>query len=150
MCDFLTAATVGSMALSIVGGIQGQQISNANAQLARSEARSEQLLASVEERQVQAKHRRAQSRQRAEIAAAGFTLASATAQDLGRAAVQENADDVAATRVRRFGRSEALMNESRIAKATGRQQLLGGFTSAAGTLLTAAPDIWPGLQGGEG
>ena len=148
-----TLSTIGT--LISVGGALYQGISGASAARQQSKAieaqkqTEAQLNASQDQRQ-RAKFGTAMAQLRAETAARGVTLDSVTAVALGRTAAQEMSFESQATRVGGVARQQELTADQRMARAQGLSSMLKGTFSAAGTVLNAAPDLWPGfMQGGK-
>lgn len=151
MCDLLTAAMVAGTALSaggqIVGGIQSRNIANANARMMRAEAAREAQLGALRESQVRRDFRQKAGLQRAQIAASGVTLDSLTSLDLGADLATQGFLDAQSARLDSQGRQTQLRNSARLARAEGAAYLLRGVTGAAAGVLSAAPKLWPGLEG---
>ena len=85
------------------------------------------------------------AQQRAELAARGISLDSVTALALGEQAAREMSFDSQATIANGWAKQKELSSQQRYASAQGRASILSGMTSAAGTVLSAAPDLWPEL-----
>lgn len=148
MCNLAAAAVATSVGGSIVGGIQQRNMANANARIANAEAAREVQLGALRESAVRREYRQAAGMQRSQLAASGVTLDSLTSLDLGRDLGVQGFMDAQSSRLDTGARAMNLRNEARLSRAEGGMRLLGGFTSAASTALTAAPRLWPGLAGG--
>lgn len=137
-------------ALAGVGGsiAQGRAEASAarmNATLTERQARHEAMLAVVEDERTRARMRMALAQQRAELAGRGIQLDSPTAILLGRQGAEELSFASQSVRSRSLARGAELGIEARSWRSKARAASLGGRLSAAGSLLTAAPDLWPGL-----
>lgn len=150
MCDLVSAlATAAAVSVggSIVGGIQQRNTANANASMMRAEAAREGQLGALRDSAVRRDYRMKAGLQRSQLAAQGVTLDSLTSLDLGRDLGEQAFLDSQNARLDSASRQTRLTNESRLARAEGSAALFRGFSSAASTALTAAPTLWPGLQG---
>ncbi|MBR9840258.1 MAG: hypothetical protein GYB50_20545 [Rhodobacteraceae bacterium] len=83
--------------------------------------------------------------QRAELAARGIDLGSPSAVYLGQSAARELAFGSAAIRQEGKAQATEMTAQQRALQARGKAALLKGGFSAAGQVLTAAPDMWPEL-----
>lgn len=83
--------------------------------------------------------------QTAEIAGAGFQLNSPTAAVLAADAARERKFEVDAVRRTGEARSAELTGTARNLRAQAQDALIGGFISAAGSVLNQTQDIWPEL-----
>lgn len=151
------AATVGSVAQtigtivgiggSIVSGIQGARAAKANIAEIEAQKTAEAQMTAVEDRRTRAQYFSVMRRQTAELAARGISLDSPTAILLGQTAAQEMS--FASQGVRQTGRAkqDEMTATQRALRARGTSAILSGTMSAADTLLTAAPSLWPELAG---
>lgn len=145
----MQAAAVGVSAFSsIAGGIQNANIAKANAAAAQQQAQAARAAGQIEEARTRAELLRTMGVQRAQIAGAGARLDSSSSLLLGADAAQTGALDAQAVRYGAASRANALDAEAQIYRAQARQQRLGGFVSAAGSVLNAPPTMWQGLKGG--
>jgi len=137
--------TIVSVGGGLISGIQGMQAANQQAAALKSQAQTEAQLTATEDQRRRAEFTSAIATQRAELAARGIALDSVTAVALGRTAAQEMSFDSQAIRAKGAASQQQLSASERIARATGMQDLLKGTVSAAGDLLSGAPDLWPGF-----
>jgi hypothetical protein len=141
-----TLGTVVSIGGALAQGIAGANVAKANAAAIEQQRRTEAQLSAVEDQRRSAQMRSQISQQRAELAARGITLDSVTAVMLGQTAAKEMSFESQSVRSGAQARDQELTSSARAARAEGTQALLKGGFSAAGTLLKAAPDIWPGFM----
>ena len=155
------AATAGAGVLSTIGTIVSvggslyQAYSGAKAaaeqqSLIEGQKQTEAQLNAVEDQRRRQEFMAAQGQQRAELAARGVSLDSPTAIALGRTVAQEMSFDSQAIRAGGEATQRELTGAQKMAKAQGLSSMLRGTFSAAGTLLNAAPDLWPGFMREEG
>lgn len=137
-----TALAVGG---SLVQGINANRMGRAQARALERQARDERNLAAVQESRTRQQFRTAMRKQMAELAARGVSLDSPTSVLLGRTAAQEMSFESQAIRSGGQARSTELTGAARIARGQAQSSLLKGGFSAAGSFLTAAPDLWPEL-----
>ena len=141
-----TLGTVLSVGGSLFQGIQASQAASAQAAHIENQRRNEAVLNAIQDSRERAQFRSQIARQRAELAGRGVALDSPTAVYLGQTAAREMSFQSQATRSSGQARGQELSANARMARARGAQGLLRGGLSAAQTLLTAAPDIWPELR----
>lgn len=137
--------------LASVGGTLAQGAAEAgaarqNARFAERQARTERMLAGVEDERLRERMRGALAQQRSELAARGVSLDSPTAVLLGRNAAAEMSFASQSVRSGSAARSHELSAEARSYRARASSALLTGRLSAAAGILTRAPEIWPGLS----
>ena len=140
-----TLATVASIGGTLYSAKAASDQAKTQAAILDNQASEEKTLAAVEEQRVSRRFRSQIAQQRAEMAAKGVDLSSPTAVLLGENAAQEMSFAQQEVRSRGSARSAELSGAAQAAQARGRQSLLSGGISAAGSLLNAAPDLWPGL-----
>ena len=140
-----TLGTIASIGGALFQGVQGMSAANAQKKAIEEQMRTEAQLNATQDQRQRSKFGAAMAQLRAETAARGVTLDSVTAAALGRTAAQEMSFESQATRSEGVARQRELSAEARAAKAKGISSLLKGSFSAAGTLLEAAPDLWPGF-----
>lgn len=143
-----TLQTVGT-ALAIGGSIyQGVSTYNAakdaEAQI-ETQKRTETQLNAVREQRSRAQFRTAIAQQRSEIAARGVDLGSPTAVFLGQSAAREMVFESQTIRQGGQATQAELTGSQRALRARGTNALFRGGFSAAGRLLSDAPDLWPEL-----
>ncbi len=147
-----TLSTIGTI-LSVGGtlyqGISGMQAANANAAAIEAQRRDEAQLNAVQDQRTRQKMASQIATQRAELAARGVQLDSVTAMMLGQTAARELSFESQSIRTTGVARDRELSASARAARAQGASSLLRGVISAAGDLVTAAPEIWPGFMRGE-
>lgn len=142
-------ATTVSVGGALLQGVQGLVTSRANVAAIEQQKQTEAQLNAVEDRRTRKKFNTAIAQQRAELAARGVTLDSVTAVSLGQTAAQELSFESQRIRSEGVARQTELSNEQRQMRANGLSSILKGTFKAADTLLTAAPDLWPGFGRGE-
>jgi hypothetical protein len=143
-------ATIGagiSAVGSIAQGIMGARAAREQAAAIEQQRQTEAVLTATRDQRERREFRSAIAKQRAELVGRGVNLDSPTAVLLGQTAAREMSFQSQATRAGGQARSQELSAQARAARARGVQSLLRGGLGAADTVLTAAPDIWPGLRG---
>lgn len=138
-----TLATIGGTLYSGIAGASAARQTRADL---KAQAATEAQLTATEDARQRAKTARLISQQRAELVARGISLDSPTAIALGQTAARELSFDSQAMRSGGAARQSEISSQVRLARATGLNSILKGTFGAAGDLLTAAPDIWPGLM----
>lgn len=151
-----TGATVGSTIQTLgtifsVGGALAQGIAGRNAAKANAAAISQQMdtearLTAIEDQRRSAQFATQIAQQRADLAARGISLDSVSAIMLGQTAARERSFESQAVRSGGAARQAELSNERRAQLAQGSLSMIKGVSSAAGSFLKAAPDIWPGFM----
>ena len=143
-----TLQTIGAMT-AIAGsrycGVSAYRTGRANAVLIDRQRRTEAQMNAIEDQRQRARFASAMRQQTAELAGRGISLDSPTAVTLGQYAGQEMAFNSQAVRSGGQARDAELSLSARNSRAQATLGLLRGGVSAAGTLLTAAPDVWPEL-----
>jgi len=141
-------ATIGT-AISVTGallqGIMGMNAANEQAAAIADQRATESAINATQDQRRRAAMMSDIRKQTAELAARGIALDSVTAIQLGQTAAAEMSFDSQAVRSTGAARSRELTASERAARAQGVSSLLRGGFSAAGTVISAAPDIWPGL-----
>jgi hypothetical protein len=136
---------------ALLQGIQGRNA--ANEQIAAIEAQKveERALTATRDQRESAKFLSAIRQQTAELAARGVQLDSVTAVALGQTAAQELSFQSQAIRSEGGATQREMTAAQRTARMTGASAMLRGVVGAAGSVLEAAPDLWPGfMRGGDG
>lgn len=143
------ALSIGGTALSAGGALmQGQQTAaaaRANARYAEAQSATERQLAGIEDERTRERMRSAIAQQRSQLIARGLSLDSPTAVLLGRRAAQEMSFASQSVRAGAAARTAELGAEARSWRGRATTALLTGRLSAASSLLSRAPDMWPGL-----
>jgi hypothetical protein len=149
------AATAGTGLMKLgtlisVGGSLAQGFMSARAGRDQAEAiaqqqQTEKNLNAVEEMRTRRQMQSQLRQQRSQIAARGIAADSPTALLLGQVGAQEISFQGQAIRQGGQARQQELSAQRRAARARGTQGMLQGVFGAADTLLTAAPEIWPGM-----
>ena len=143
-----TIAAIGT-AVSAIGSLyQGAQVRNAAAQQSaniEAEKRERAQLSSVEEWRTRMQMRRAMRQQEAQLAERGFDLGSPTALYLAQEGGAEMAFAGGAIRQNASAGQRELSAQQRQLEMRGRNAMMTGAFSAAGSVLNAAPDLWPEL-----
>lgn len=137
-----TALAVGG---SLMQGINDSRAAKYQARMLEQQARDERNLSAVQESRTRMQFRTAMRKQMAELAARGVSLDSPTAVLLGQTAAQEMSFESQAIRSGGQARTTELTGAARIARGRAQSSLLKGGFDAAGSFLTAAPDLWPEL-----
>jgi hypothetical protein len=140
-----TVGTLVSAGAAIVGGVNQARASSYQAKLLDQQRQTEAQLSAIEEDRTKRRFRTQIAQQRGELAARGVALDSPTAILLGESAAREMTFAAQEVRNRGGARRAELTGAASAARARGRQALLGGGLSAASTVLSAAPELWPGL-----
>lgn len=163
MCDFgvisgpaiasFLAANAGyiaaglSAATAVVSGVSAVQQGNQAEKAAKIEAQNQLQIGQIEDSQRRTELRRAMAAQRAQLASSGVTLDSATSLSLGQDAGEQAALEGQAVRANRINQATGLLAEGALARSQGRAKLLGGFASAAGSVLGASSELFSGFGG---
>lgn len=142
------AGTVASAAGTLMAGIGQARAARANADAQRQRAEIEAQQTQLEDRRTRAQFRSDIATQSAELARRGVRLDSPTALLLGQEAARELSLASQDVRHRGSARQAELTLSERVYRREAQLGALRGGLSAAGTVLTAAPDLWPGLSGG--
>lgn len=141
-----TLGLVTSIGGSVVSGIQAAGEAKAQAKAIGEQKAAEARMTAIEDQRTRAQYHSAMRRQSAELAARGISGDSVTAILLGQTAAAEMSFASQGVRQTGAARQTELSATQRALRARGTQSLLSGFTGAASSLLTAAPDIWPELR----
>lgn len=144
-----TAVAAAGLAASVFGTLQ-QGRATAQAAQAQSDQIAQQKvetaqLASVEEWRTRRQMRRQTRQQQATLGARGIDLGSPTALFLAQEAGKEMAFAGGAIRQNASATNRELTGQQQLLKARGQNALLTSRFSAAGQVLTKAPDLWPEL-----
>ena len=139
--------TAVSVAGSLYQGVSTYQTNQRNSKAAVAQAGEEAYLSTIEDHELRKDMAAQAASQKLSLAKRGIAPDSPTAIMLGRVAAEETAK--ASSKVRRRGRNrvEELSAEARNYRARAKMGLITGAFSGAGSVLQAAPKIWPGLQG---
>lgn len=140
-----TLGTIVSIGGTLMSGITASQAAKQNVALIEQQKQTEAQINAVEDHRSRMKFMSSIRQQTAELAARGVSLDSPTAVMLGQTAAREMSFESQAVRAGGQARQAELSAEQRALRARGRSALFQGGLSAAGTLLDAAPDIWPSL-----
>lgn len=140
-----TLGTILSVGGALYQGISGYKTAKAQAAAIGEQKATEARLTATEDLRRRNQFRTAIRKQTAELAARGVAIDSPTAIALGQSAAAELSFDSQATRSRGDATQRELTASQRIASSRATTSLLKGTFSAAGTLLNAAPDLWPEL-----
>ena len=150
MCELTTLALIGagiSAGGQVAEGIAQNRAGKQNAALITEQAATEAQLTAVEDGRLREEMRAQIAKQRLQLSGRGVSLDSPQAVFQGKQAAEELSYASQSLRSRGQARQTELSAAARSARAQGRMALLSGITGAAGSVLTAAPDIWPGLSG---
>ncbi len=146
----MTVGAIASAGGQLYQGVQSSRIAKANAEYAEQQSAMERQLGAVEDQRVRDRMRRQMAAQRAELVARGVSLDSPTAILLGREAAKELTFESQRTRLASANKQAQLSAEARSYRMKASSALWSGGLSAAGSVLSAAPKLWPGLSGGTG
>lgn len=148
MCEPTTIATIGMLVSAggkIAQGVATNQAAQENAANIREQMATEAQLTAVEDVRLRDQMRAQIGKQRLQLAGRGVNLDSPSAIFLGAQAAAELSYASQSLRSRGAARQAELAAGARASEAKGRMALLTGTLGAAGTVLNAAPDIWPDL-----
>lgn len=139
------AGLVASVAGPVIAGQQTKQAAGMQAKAYEQQAEQTSRLRAIEEQRTRRQFGGQIRRQAAQMAARGVSLDSPTALYLGQTAAEEMA--FAAQTVRQTGMAEAseLSTSAQLARFRGQQAAMTGNFTAAGNLLSGAPEVWPEL-----
>lgn len=141
-----TAGMIASVGGSIAQGIAASKAAKTQAELIEQQAATEKQLNATEDNRRRALFRTQIAQQRAELASRGIQLDSPTALLLGQTAAQEMSFESQSVRQAGYAKQQELSYAAKAARADAANSLLKGFTTAAGSFVTSAIDIWPGLK----
>ena len=99
----------------------------------------------VEEQRTREAFKRSMAEMRLGLAGRGVELSSPSALALADDAAREMTAASQDVRSRSAARADELTAEGRRARAVGANAVMRGTLGAASSVLTAAPDLWPGL-----
>lgn len=137
--------TLISVGGSLAQGYMSYQAGKDQAAAIAQQQETERNLNAVEEMRTRRQMMTQLRQQRAQVAARGIAGDSPTAVLLGQLSAQEISFQGQAIRAGGQARQQELSAARRAARSRGTQGMLRGVFSAADTVLTAAPEIWPGM-----
>ncbi|WP_152002290.1 hypothetical protein [Roseobacter sp. TSBP12] len=137
-----TALAVGG---SIAQGISSYKAAKTNAALVGQQRDTDRLLTAQKELRTRRKFKTEMRRQVAELADRGVSIDSPSAILLGQEAASEMSFQSQSVRQDGLARDQELSAQQSAYRSQAMSSLLKGGMGAAGTLLTAAPDLWPNL-----
>lgn len=140
-----TLGTIVGVGGSLMQGIQSRNAYKAQAAAIEEQKKTEARLTATEDQRTRMQYRSAMRKQVAELAARGITLDSPSVIALGQSAAQEMSFASQSVRSKGQATQRELSDTQRIALNRANSSILKGTFSAAGTLLNAAPDLWPEL-----
>lgn len=144
-----TALQIAGLAASVGGALSQGSMSASAARMqvdaVQQRAGVERALTGVQDARSRAAYRSEIRRQTAELAARGIDLSSPTAIALGENAAREMTFESQAIRSGGAATQAELSASARSVRARGTQAVMTGRMNAAGSILSAAPEIWPGL-----
>ncbi|HMO07023.1 MAG TPA: hypothetical protein PKD10_05165, partial [Paracoccaceae bacterium] len=129
---------------ALIQGVQAARSVREQSAALAQQAATERQLTAVQDQRTRARFMTAIRQQAAELAGRGVTLDSPTAVLLGQTAAQELAFESQAVRATGDARQRELSAAQRQLRAQRASGLMKGVFGAAETVLTAAPDLWPG------
>ncbi|SDW15263.1 hypothetical protein SAMN05444336_101258 [Albimonas donghaensis] len=130
---------------SIASGIQQSQAQNDYAEAQAERAKYETMLGAIEDQRTRERMREELGRTLAQLAGRGVQLDSPSALAIGERAARETSFASQSVRSGAAARAGTLTAEARQSRGLASSALMRGTLSAAGGLLTKAPDLWPGL-----
>lgn len=142
-----TIGTVMAIGGSLAQGVSSYQTGKANAEMIGQQMQTEAQLNAVKDHRERLAFGSQIAQQRAELAARGVSMDSATAVFLGQTAAKEMAFNSQSIRSTGHARQSELTAQQRNSRAQGRLGLLKGGLSASGTLLSSQADKWAELEG---
>ncbi|WP_143103371.1 hypothetical protein [Albimonas pacifica] len=142
----LTAGSLISAGGALYSGYQQSQQAEAYAKAQEQQAETERMLGAIEDQRVRERMRAELGRMQAGLAARGVTLGSPSSLALADRAARETSFASQEARSRSGARVGTLTASARQSRALGGAALLKGGIGAAGSLLTAAPELWPELS----
>jgi hypothetical protein len=140
-----TAGAVAGVVGALSSGINSYNASKVQATEIERQKTVEARLNATDEQRSRQKFKSLFAEQRADLVARGVALDSPTAVFLGETAAREMVFEAQSIRQRGLATQAELTSQQRAVRARGRNALIKGGFSAADTLLTAAPEIWPEL-----
>ena len=140
-----TLGTIASIGGTVLSGIQANSAAKASARAIEQQKVQERTLTSIKDQRARNDFQRQIQQQAAQIGARGFELDSPTAVFLGQTAAEELAFQSQSIRQTGAATQSELTSTQRNIRARGRRALSGAGFSAAGQLLTSAPELFPGL-----
>lgn len=143
-----TLQTIGAITAiggSLYSGYAGKQQAKANIAAVENQKIAEKELNAVEAQRTRREYASRIRTQAAELAARGIALDSPTALLLGQTAAQEASYAVQGVRQSGDAKQQELTATQKSLRAQGSMDMLRGVTGAAGSLLNAAPQLWPEL-----
>lgn len=141
-----TIGTVVSIGGALAQGISGYNAAKDNVAAIEVQKQTEAKLTATKDQRTRAIMKGQIAQQRAELAARGVSLDSVTAIMLGQTAAKEMSFESQSIRSTGVARQTELTSAQSASRAEGFSSLLRGTTTAAGSFLNAAPDIWPGFM----
>ncbi|MEE3101712.1 MAG: hypothetical protein VX463_18295, partial [Pseudomonadota bacterium] len=142
------ASTIGAglaTAGSLYGAVQQSRSQSAYADAQAQRAQYETMLGAIEDERTRDRMRQELGRTLAQLAARGVQLDSPSALAIGERAARETSFASQSARSGAAARAGTLTAEARQSRALASSALMRGTINAAGSLLTRAPDLWPGL-----
>jgi hypothetical protein len=138
----LAATVVGSLAQ----GNMEAAVADANARIIDRQQQTEAALTATADQRKRSEFSALIGQQRAELAARGVSLDSPTAVLLGKTAARELSFESQSIRSGGQARDAELTAEKQQVLWQGQSARMRGRYSAVGSVLTAAPDLWPGFS----
>ncbi|MEO0682988.1 MAG: hypothetical protein AAF192_21570 [Pseudomonadota bacterium] len=141
----MVGGSLASAAGQIAGGMAEDQAQRAHQAELQREAEIELMLGGVEDQRTREAFKRSMAEMRLGLAGRGVELSSPSALALADDAAREMTAASQDVRSRSAARADELTAEGRRARAVGSNAVMRGTLGAASSVLTAAPDLWPGL-----
>jgi len=148
MCDPVTALAI-TAGGKLAQGIAAKKAGDENAALIAEQAATEAQLSAVKDERLRQKMAAQIAKQRLQLTGRGMSLDSPQAIAMGRQAAGELSYASQSVRSQGSARQAELSAARRASISRGRMGLLTGVLGAAGSVVSAAPDIWPSLAGGS-
>ena len=147
MCGIAAAALAASVIGGGVSAYQQQQVGQANAALARTEAAQTREIGRFNESRARDRMSKLIAQQRGQLVANGVQLDSTSAIDLGDQAAREMALEGQAQRFNTDSRATALTNEAKLQRYRGQMGFLTGAAQVGAQALSGSLKLWPDLAG---
>lgn len=141
-----TAGTIAAVGGPLVQGAATRRAAEAQAGRIQDQRNEQAYLSAIEADRTRLAYRREIATQQAQLAAAGIDLGSPSAIYLGQSAAREMAFATDAVRQNASAADRELSYSQQSVLSRGRLSAMNGRFTAAGSLLTRAPALWPELM----
>lgn len=147
MCNIAAAGLAISGITGLAQARQQPSIGTQNAALARAEAEQQAEIGRYEEIKSRNRMDRLIKQQRAQHAARGVRLDSASSLRLGEEAAAQRSIEASAARFNTSSQVNSLNTEADLAERRGQLGFLTGVANTAGRTITNSLRLWPELAG---